>query len=93
MKTDAPDRKPLPRYRPLSRRRRMLLLGLAVATALAVMALLLQPRLRQMQAQAQAAPRAAAAAPCAPGQTQACVGGLTQVIGTSAAAAGSAPAR
>jgi hypothetical protein len=100
MKPEAPQKKPspLPRYRPLSRRRRLLLLGVAVATACAVMALMLQPRLRQLQHPSQAlqrepaqaaraAPRAAAAPSCAPGQTRGCLGGLTQVIAAPASGA------
>ncbi|HNU11651.1 MAG TPA: hypothetical protein PKJ45_09880 [Rubrivivax sp.] len=72
---------PLPRYRPLSRRRRLLLLGVAVATAITLLWLLLQPELRRMQArQRQTAP-----APCTQGRTQDCVGGVTTVIVAPAA--------
>lgn len=75
----------LPRFRPVSWRRRLLLLALALTTALVVVWLLLQPRLRQLRAQASA--HAPAPTPCAAGQTQACVGGVTTVISAPASAA------
>ena len=71
-----------PHYQPLPRRRRLLLLGVAVATAMAVLWLMLQPQLRKMRADAERRP--APAAPCAPGQTQGCVGGTMGVISAPA---------
>lgn len=67
-----------PRYRPVSRRRRVLIALLAVSTAVVVLWLMLQPQLRAMRAGAER--RAAPPQPCAPGQTEGCVGGTMGVI-------------
>lgn len=76
-----------PRYRPLSRRRRLLLVLLALATALVVLWLMLQPQLRAQRAavERRTAP-VAPPAPCAPGQTEGCVGGTMGVIVPASAA-------
>lgn len=79
----------IPRYRPLPRRRRLLLMGVAVAAALLVLWVLMQYDVRRLQAEA--ARRAATPAPCAPGQTQGCVGGVMAVV--PAAPRASEPAR
>ncbi len=65
-------------YEPLSRRRKLLILLLAVATAVTVVMLLLDPpggvqRKRHLPQ------------PCAPGQTEGCVGGKAEVIVAPAA--------
>lgn len=73
----------LPRYQPLTRRRRLLLLGVAVATAMLVLWLMLRPQLRLMEAK-RAMP-AAPATPCGAGQTEGCVGGTMGVIVAPAA--------
>jgi hypothetical protein len=76
----------MPRYQPLSRRRRLLLLGVAVATALLVIWLMLRPQLRLMESRrTPVAPAASAPLPCAAQQTQGCVGGTMGVIVAPAA--------
>jgi len=76
----------LPRYQPLSRRRRLLLLGVAMATAVVVIWLMLRPQLRLMEAKrTQVAPAASAPLPCGAQQTEGCVGGTMGVIVAPAA--------
>lgn len=75
----------VPRYRPLTRRRRLLIFGLAVATALCVGALLLDPPGGVQRKRLRPAPPAA----CAEGQTSNCVGGKVEVIVPRTAAAAS----
>jgi hypothetical protein len=70
------------RYRPLNRRRRMLVLLLAVATGVTIVLTLLSPpggvqRVRKLPQ------------PCAPGQTEHCVGGKAEVIVPPASASAS----
>jgi len=76
----------LPRYQPLTRRRRLLLLGVAVATAVLVLWLMLRPQLRLMEAKR--TPPTAPAVPCGAQQTEGCVGGTMGVIVPPAAASG-----
>lgn len=66
-----------PRYRPLTRRRRLGVALLAVATALTLILMMLE---RVGAPEIPRAPAAAAPAPCAPGQTRGCVGGRADVI-------------
>jgi hypothetical protein len=67
----------VPRYRPLSARRRLLVVLLAVSTAIAIVLVLLDPPggVQRKRASATASP-----APCADGQTVGCVGGVAEVI-------------
>lgn len=62
-------------YRPLNRRRRLLIVLLAVATAVTVVMLLLDPPGGVQR-------KRAVPQPCAPGQTEQCVGGRADVIVT-----------
>ena len=82
-----------PRYRPLSRRRRLGVALLAVATASTLILMMLErvgapelPRPADAPASAASAP-----APCPPGQDSGCVGGRAEVFllpATTASAAG-----
>ncbi|MBK1614762.1 hypothetical protein CKO44_14910 [Rubrivivax gelatinosus] len=76
----------LPRYRPLSRRRRLLIFALAIATAVTVVSMLIDPPGRPEH------PRDAQVRECPTGRGVHCVGGTAQVLliapqgGASAAA-------
>lgn len=79
----------LPRYQPVSRRRRLLLLGVAVATACVVIWLMLRPQLRLMESRRPpVATPASAPVPCGAQQTEGCVGGTMGVIVAPAVAPG-----
>lgn len=94
MRPERPER-PGEEYRPLSARRRWLVLLLAVATAVAVMLTLLDPPGGVVRPKAASPVPAApsAAAPCAPGQGQDCIGGKVDVLPLrSGASTGSTPA-
>ncbi|MBI5718281.1 MAG: hypothetical protein HZC37_11425 [Burkholderiales bacterium] len=75
-------RAPAEDYRPLTRRRRLLVVALAVATAVAVVATLLDPPGGVQRKR----PAASAPADCAPGKTDACVGGKAEVLAPQRAA-------
>jgi len=81
------------RYRPLSARRRWLVLLLAVATAVAVMLTLLDPPGGVVRRKAETTAAPATARPCAPGQSQDCLGGKVDVLPLhSTTSTGSPPA-
>jgi hypothetical protein len=88
----APGPRPLPdeKYRPISRRRRLLIFGLAIATAITVVLTLLYPPGGIQRPPPGAGPDRAR---CGAGQTTDCVGGKADVIVLPAAvpAAPSAP--
>lgn len=72
-----------PQYRPISARRRVLIVLLAIATAVTVVLMLLDPPGGVQRTR----PVPAAQQPCAPGQTENCVGGKADVIVTTPASA------
>ena len=71
-------------YRPVSRRRRLLLVALAVAVAVSILSYMLGRRDEIVRTGQTVQGEAA---PCKPGQTQGCVGGIATVIVTPAASA------
>lgn len=72
------------RYRPLTRRRRLLIVGLAVATAVTVVLMLVERPGGMKRPPPGAAPDRAR---CSDGQTEGCVGGKAVVIVPPAAPA------
>ncbi len=90
-KPPLPGPRPLPdeKYRPISRRRRLLIFGLAIATAITVVLTLLYPPGGIQRPPPGAAPDRAR---CSAGQTSDCVGGKADVIVPPAAAAASVAA-
>lgn len=68
-------------YRPTTRRQRLRIAAVTVATVVALwMLLLLRPGAHVRQFPESAAAAASAPRPCAPGQTQGCVGGQANVM-------------
>jgi hypothetical protein len=79
----APKPKPKPdpafeRFKPFTRRQRLLIVVLAVGTTLSIGVAMLAPHVDYLRAKLMR--RTADVPPCAPGQTQGCVGGTMGVI-------------
>jgi hypothetical protein len=78
---------PMPPFRPFTRRRRLLIVVVATATTATIGVTMLAPDVAYLQAQLA---RLTAGPPtCTEGQTEACVGGRTEVIVMPSASAAS----
>lgn len=85
---------PLERFRPFTRRQKLIILAVALSTTATIMVSMLTPHIAYLRAKlAMAAAEQAAgppeAPPCAPGQTEGCVGGTMGVIMVAPAPAAS----
>jgi hypothetical protein len=78
---------PLERFRPFTRRQKLIILAVALSTTATIMVSMLTPHIAYLRAKlALAAAGPPESPPCVPGQTEGCVGGTMGVIMVAPAA-------